>query len=59
MIVCQYLLIRGLFTSDLTHLDDGNDTFTSENLINFTKCRLIYNRIRDFMLHQVSDSHFI
>jgi hypothetical protein len=42
----------GLFTSDLTHLDDGNDTFTSENLINFTKCRLIYNRIRDFMSHQ-------
>ena len=47
-------LIRGLFTSDLTHLDDGNDTFTPDNLINFTKCRLIYNRIRDFMLHQVS-----
>nr|WEL12724.1 ras guanine nucleotide exchange factor K-like [Halisarca dujardinii] len=42
----------GLFTSDLTHLDDGNDTFTPDNLINCTKCRLIYNRIRDFMLFQ-------
>ena len=45
---------RGLFTSDLTHLDDGNPNFTHDKLINFTKCVLIYNRIRDFMLYQVS-----
>ena len=44
---------RGLFTSDLTHLDDGNNNFTHDKLINFTKCVLIYNRIRDFMLYQV------
>ena len=52
-IVSETSSSRGLFTSDLTHLDDGNNNFTHDKLINFTKCVLIYNRIRDFMLYQV------
>ena len=57
VVLCYWVLSvsssRGLFTSDLTHLDDGNNNFTHDKLINFTKCVLIYNRIRDFMLYQV------
>ena len=46
-------LCRGLYMSDLTFLDNGNPNFHSDGLINFSKCRLIYNQIRDIILRQV------
>ena len=39
--------------SDLTFLDNGNPNLHSDGLVNFSKCRLIYNRIRDLVLRQV------
>lgn len=39
--------------SDLTFLDNGNANFHPDGLINFSKCRLIYNQIRDLVLRQV------
>ena len=39
--------------SDLTFLDNGNPNLHADGLINFSKCRLIYNRIRDLVLRQV------
>ena len=42
--------------SDLTFLDNGNPNLHADGLINFSKCRLIYNRIRDLVLRQVRDS---
>lgn len=47
------LLFSGLYMSDLTFLDNGNPNFHSDGLINFSKCRLIYNQIRDLILRQV------
>ena len=40
--------------SDLTFLDNGNPNFHDDGLINFSKCRLIYNQIIDLVLRQVS-----
>ena len=44
----------GLYMSDLTFTDNGNPNFHSDGLINFSKCRLIYNQIRDLILRQVT-----
>ena len=49
-VVC---LCSGLYMSDLTFLDNGNPNFHADGLINFSKCRLIYNQIRDLILRQV------
>ena len=46
-------LPSGLYMSDLTFTDNGNPNFHSDGLINFSKCRLIYNQIRDLILRQV------
>ena len=46
-------ICRGLYMSDLTFLDNGNPNFHGDGLINFSKCRLIYNQIRDIILRQV------
>ena len=43
--------------SDLTFLDNGNPNLHADGLINFSKCRLIYNRIRDLVLRQVSSDY--
>ncbi|XP_064383914.1 uncharacterized protein LOC135332919 isoform X2 [Halichondria panicea] len=42
----------GLYMSDLTFVDNGNVNFHDDGLINFSKCRLIYNQIRDLVLRQ-------
>jgi len=34
-------------------MDNGNPNFHQDGLINFSKCRLIYNQIRDLILRQV------
>ena len=39
--------------ADLTMIDHGNKNFTSEGLINFSKCRLIYSQVRSFKTYQV------
>ena len=51
-------LCRGLYMSDLTFVDNGNPNFHSSGLINFSKCRLIYNQIRDLILRQVCTISF-
>ncbi|XP_019851329.1 PREDICTED: uncharacterized protein LOC100638387 isoform X1 [Amphimedon queenslandica] len=48
----------GLYMSDLTFLDNGNPNFHRDNLINFSKCRLIYHQIRDLILRQDKSYNF-
>jgi hypothetical protein len=48
----------GLYMSDLTFLDNGNPNFHGDGLINFSKCRLIYNQIRDLILRQDKPYNF-
>ena len=44
--------------SDLTFTDNGNPNFHPDGLINFSKCRLIYNQIRDLVLRQDKSYNF-
>lgn len=48
----------GLYMADLTFMYDGNPTFHSDILINFSKCRLIYHQIRDLILKQDTPYNF-
>ena len=43
--------------SDLTFIDVGNPNFLQDNLINFSKCRLIYNQIKNLILRQVINNN--
>ena len=57
MIIFLYFS-SGLYMSDLTFLDNGNPNFHRDNLINFSKCRLIYHQIRDLILRQVINNYY-
>jgi hypothetical protein len=48
----------GLFMADLTLIDHGNPNFTSDHLINFTKCRLIYTQVRTLKTYQRQPYNF-
>ena len=52
------LSCSGLYMSDLTFTDNGNPNFHSDGLVNFSKCRLIYNQVRDLVLRQDKPYNF-
>lgn len=48
----------GVYTSDLTFLDDGNPNFIN-NLVNFEKRRLVYSIISDLITYQDKPYNFM
>jgi hypothetical protein len=54
---CLSIFVRcpkGLFLKDLTLIEDGKSTCTSEGLVNFNKCTMLASTVREIQRFQAS-----